>query len=105
MLVRVEKPASIPANLSHPANSTVDITVGNFDDRTALPQGSEHFATAQGVIGPLRIQALDPANPNDTGAPVTTATSLDPQKGVSHTFTIAKLGVNVPIAPKSKVTF
>jgi hypothetical protein len=105
MLGSEDQPAYMPSSLTLPANSTVQITVVNFDDATALPPGSEQFATATGVIGPLRIQALDPTKPNDTSAAVTTATSLDPQKGVSHTFTIAKLGINVPIAPKSKVTF
>ena len=105
MLGSKDKPAYMPSSLTLPANSTVEITVVNFDDATALPQGSEQFATATGVIGPLHIQAMDPSNPNDASAPVTTATALDPQKGVSHTFTISKLGINVPIAPKSKVTF
>jgi len=105
MLGSEEKPAYMPSNLVLPANSLVSITVVNFDDATALPAGSEQFAAAKGVRGPLQIQALDPANPNDTSGAVTTATSLDPAKGVSHTFTITALGINVPIAPKSRVTF
>jgi hypothetical protein len=105
MLNSDDKPAYMPSDLTLPANSTVIITVVNFDDATALPAGSEQFATAKGVVGPLQIQAMDTKNPNDTSAPVTTATSLDPAKGLSHTFTILALGINVPIAPKSRETF
>jgi hypothetical protein len=105
MLGSDDMPAYLPSTLSLPADSTVTITVVNFDDATALPAGSEQFAVAQGVIGPLQVQALDPTKPNDTSAPVDTTTAMDPAKGVSHTFTIAKLGINVPIAPKSRTTF
>jgi len=100
-----DMPAYLPSTLTLPANSTVTITVVNFDDPTPLAAGSEQFATAKGIIGPMQIQALDTKNPNDTSAPVTKAMSLDPQNGVSHTFTITKLGINVPIAPASRVTF
>lgn len=105
MLQDDDMPAYMPSSLTLPANSTVTITVVNFDDATALPAGSEKFATASGVIGPVEVQALDSKNPNDTSAPVTKVTSMDPQNGVSHTFTITKLGLNVPIAPKSRTTF
>jgi hypothetical protein len=104
MLGSKEMPAYIPAALTLPANTTVTVTIVNFDDATALPRGSEQYATARGVIGPLSIQQLDAANPN-ADAPATTATALDPEAGVSHTFTISKLGINVPVAPKSKTTF
>jgi hypothetical protein len=33
------------------------------------------------------------------------ASSLNPDTGVSHTFTIARLGVNVAIAPHAVTTF
>ncbi|HZS15111.1 MAG TPA: hypothetical protein VFC09_10970 [Candidatus Dormibacteraeota bacterium] len=104
MLGSNEMPAYVPSTLTLPANTTVSITIVNFDDATALPAGSEQFATATGVTGPLQVQALDPTDPN-ADAPATAVTSMDPQSGVSHTFTIAKLGINVPIAPKSKTTF
>ncbi len=105
MLGGGDMPAYVPSALTLPANSTVIITVVNFDDPTALPAGSEGFAVAKGVIGPLQVQALDPKKPNDTSAPVAAVTSMDPQKGVSHTFTITTLGINVPIAPQSRTTF
>ena len=97
-------PAYLPSSFSVPAYSTVTITVTNFDDATALPAGSEKYASAMGVSGPLSIQKLDPTNPN-AEAPATQATRLDPATGVSHTFTVAKLGLSVPIAPKSRTTF
>lgn len=97
-------PAYIPANPTLPANADVTITITNFDDATALTSGTEHYATASGIVGPLQVATIDPAKPNAPAA-VTSTTSLDPATGVSHTFTIPKLGVNVPIAPKSRTTF
>lgn len=94
-------PAFIPSDLTLPANSTVTITVIDFDSASALPA---QFATARGIIGALSIQPLDPTNPNAKAA-ATSATSLDPNTGVAHTFTIDSLGINVPIAPQSKTTF
>lgn len=94
-------PAYLPSDFTVPANTTVTITVTNFDDATALPA---QYATATGIIGKLTIQPLDPADPNATAAS-TTAASLDPDTGVSHTFTIPTIGLNVPIAPKAKTTF
>lgn len=105
MLNDNDKPAYMPSNLVVPANSTVTITVINFDDATALAPGTEQFATAKGIKGQLEIQPIDSTNPNDASATVTRATSLDPEKGVSHTFTIMQLGINVPIAPMSRETF
>lgn len=94
-------PAFLPSDFTIPANSTVTITVTNFDDPTALPA---QYATATGIIGQLSIQPFDPADPNAMG-PVTKTASLDPDTGVSHTFTVPSLGINVPIAPSAKTTF
>jgi hypothetical protein len=47
---------------------------------------------------------MDPADPNAPGT-TTRAIKLDPATGVSHTLTIAKLGLSIPIAPKSITTF
>lgn len=104
MLGTDEMPAFMPSALTLPANTTVTITVVNFDDPTALPAGSEQYATATGILGKVSVQPLDPTKPNED-APATLVSSMDPDKGVSHTFTIAKLGINVPIAPMSKTTF
>lgn len=106
MLSDDDKPAAMPSNLVLPANSTVTITVINFDDATPLAAGSEQFATAKGIRGQLEIQPIDGTNPNGPGTgPVTRTSSLDPANGVSHTFTITQLGINVPIAPMSRETF
>jgi len=98
-------PAYVPASFTLPANEDVTLTIVNFDDATALPAGSEDYATAKGIKGSLSIEPLDTVNPNGVAKAVTTATSLDPAKGVSHTFTIVKLGLNVPVAPKARTTF
>lgn len=104
MLGSDEKPAYLPSNPVLPANTDVTVTVMNFDDATALPAGSESFATPTGIVGDLSVAPLDPANPN-TNTPAKKVASLDPASGVSHTFTVAKLHLNVPIAPKSRTTF
>ena len=104
MLGGGESPAFIPANFTLPANSDVVITVVNFDDATALPPGAEKDAVPTGTLGALSVQPMDAATPN-AETPVTLVTSMDPAIGVSHTFTIAKLSLNVPIAPKSRTTF
>ena len=104
MLGTEEMPAFLPSALTLPADTDVSITVINFDDATALPTGSEQFAVATGVVGKVSVQPLDATKPNDD-TPATLVNSMDPATGVSHTFTISKLGINVPIAPKSKTTF
>ena len=97
-------PAYVPGNPTLPADASVTVTVTNFDDATALTAGTERYAVATGVVGALTVESIDPASPN---APGTTKSvlALDPYKGVSHTFTIPSLGLNVPIAPKSRTTF
>jgi hypothetical protein len=104
MLGGGENPAFIPSAFSLPANSDVIITVVNFDDATALPKGAEKYAVPTGTLGALSVQPMDPSKPNDE-TPASQVTRMDPTTGVSHTFTIAKLGLNVPIAPKSRTTF
>ena len=104
MLGGGDNPAFVPAAFTLPANSDVVITVVNFDDATALPKGAEKYAVPTGTVGALSVQPMDPAKPNAETA-ATQVTSMDPATGVSHTFTIAKLGLNVPIAPKSRTTF
>ena len=104
MLTSDVGPAVMPSSFSLPAHSDVTITVTNFDDATALPASAAEFAVAEGTTGPLTVETMDPANPNLAGT-VSSVDRLDPATGVSHTFTIAALGVNVPIPPKSKTTF
>ncbi len=94
-------PAYIPGSFTLPANATVTVTVTDFDDNTALPAV---YATATGIEGAMTIQAINSQHPNGYG-PTRSATVLDAKVGVGHTFTIAALGLNVPIAPNAKTTF
>ncbi len=94
-------PAYIPGAFTLPANATVTVTVTDFDDATALPA---QYASATGIKGPMRIQALNAEHPNGYG-PTNSATVLNAQTGVGHTFTITAIGLNVPIAPHARTTF
>lgn len=104
MLGGGEMPAYLPGNFSVPANADVTVTITNFDDATALTPGTEQFASATGIKGSMSVQPLDATNPNGPATPQLLS-ALDPAKGVSHTLTVAKLGLNVPIAPKAVTTF
>jgi hypothetical protein len=104
MLGTDDMPAYIPAYPSVPANSRVRVEIVNFDDATPLTGGLVQFAKVKGTVGGLiQVQPLDAKNPNGdvTGRAVS---ALDPAN-VSHTFTIDKLGINVPIAPKARTIF
>ena len=101
MLESTTGPAYVPSNFTLPAGSDVTITIVNFDDVTPLPA---QFAAARGTTGPLTVQTFDATNPNRVGA-TRSVQRLDASTGVSHTFTIAALGLNVPIAPHSRTTF
>jgi hypothetical protein len=106
MIGHNEFPAFIPSDFTLPANSTVIVTITNFDDATALPKGQEAYASVEGTTdGTFRVQAINPKDPNGNKGVARTATNLNPTTGVSHTFTIKALGVNVPIAPMSRTTF
>ena len=94
-------PAYVPSTFTLPANQLVTLTVVNFDNATALPA---QYAKTSGIVGPMTIQTLDSVHPNAAGT-TTQTTSLDPNTGVAHTFTMPDLGLNVPIAPMSRVTF
>src|SRR5437870_10128976 len=81
-------PAVVPSNIVLPANTTVDITIVNYDDTTPLGAGSEQYAQAYGIVGTLAVSDLDAVNPN-AAKPVRHVKSLDAATEVSHTFTIA----------------
>jgi hypothetical protein len=105
MIGRTEYPAYIPSDMVLPANSTVVVTVTNFDDATPLPKGSEIYARAQGIVGgTFSVTPIDPKDPNGAAGPTRMLSSLDPAE-VSHTLTVPGLGLNVPIAPHARVTF
>ncbi len=105
MIGKTEYPAFIPSDIVLPANATVVVTITNFDDATPLPKGSEAYARAQGIVGgTFTVTPIDPKNPNGSAGSTRTLASLDPND-VSHTLTVAGLGLNVPIAPHARVTF
>lgn len=105
MIGRTEYPAFIPSDIVLPANSTVVVTVTNFDDATPLAKGTEQYARAQGIVGDsFTVTPIDPKYPNSSAGASTTLTALDPND-VSHTLTAPGLGLNVPIAPHARVTF
>lgn len=98
-------PAFLPSALTVPANTEVTVTVANFDGATPLTGAAEKYAKSSGIKGSLSCSTLDPTNPN---AAATTAakptTSVDPSL-VSHTFTVAALGLNVPICAMGTTSF
>ena len=105
MIGKTEFPAYVPSNFSLPAHATVVVTITNFDDATALPKGSETYATAAGLVGgTFTVTPIDLKDPNGAVGPTQTLSSLDPAK-VSHTFTVPGLGINVPIAAHARVSF
>ena len=88
MLGTSDMPAYIPAYASVPSNATVRVEIVNFDDATPLVGGLAVFSKVSGTVGNT-----------------ITVVPLDPQNGVGHTFTIAELGLNVPVAPKARTIF
>lgn len=105
MIGHTEFPAYVPSDFTLPANSTVVITVTNFDNATPLPKGSEQYADVTGTVGgTMTTTPIVAAYPNRVGGPAATLSKLDPN-AVSHTFTIAALGINVPIPAMSRTTF
>ena len=104
MLGTDDMPAYIPAFPSIPAYSRVRVEIVNFDDATPLIGALEQFANVKGTVGgTIQVAALDAKDPNAT-ASSQTLTALDPQN-VSHTFTVAKLGINIPVAAKARTIF
>jgi hypothetical protein len=105
MIGKTEYPAYVPSDFTLPAHSTVVVTITNFDDATALPKGAETYAKASGLVGgTFTVTPIDLKDPNGSAGPPQTVSSIDPA-AVSHTFTIAALGINVPIAAHARVTF
>lgn len=105
MIGHTEFPAYVPSNPTLPANSTVVVTITNFDDATALPADMKQYASVSGTVADtVQVTPIDPADPNGSAGPTKAISTLDP-KAVSHTFTVPGLGLNVPIAAQSRVTF
>lgn len=105
MIGHTEYPAYVPSDFTLPANSTVIVTITNFDNATPLPKGSEIYAKVSGTVGGTMTTApIKAAYPNRAAGPSQTLAALDPA-AVAHTFTIAALGINVPIPAMSRTTF
>lgn len=105
MLGTSDMPAYIPAYASVPSNATVRVEIVNFDDATPLVGGLAVFSKVSGTVGnTITVVPLDPKHPNVVGDGAVLS-ALDPQNGVGHTFTIAELGLNVPVAPKARTIF
>ncbi len=97
-------PAYMPSVFSLPGNTTVTVTVTNFDDATALPANSAQFAKASGIDkNSFLLAPMDPRNPN--AYVVAKPTSQLELSNIAHTFTIGQINLNVPIAPESTTTF
>jgi hypothetical protein len=104
MLGTQDMPAYIPAFPAVPSNATVRVETVNFDDATPLTGALTEFAKVTGTVGDtITVAPLDPTQPNTAGSPQVLS-SLDPQN-VSHTFTVAELGINVPVAPRARTIF
>lgn len=105
MIGKTEYPAFVPSDVSLPANSTVTVTITNFDDATPLPKGAEQFAAVSGTVGDVvTVTPIDLKDPNGSGGPTSIVAKLA-LADVSHTFTVPGLGLNVPIPAHSRTTF
>lgn len=79
-----------PANFTIPSDVNVIVTITNYDN------GTNHVPDFSGkVTGTVGDTALI------NGQSVSSISG----QNVSHTFTIASLGVNIPLPPSSTVTF
>lgn len=98
-------PAYLPSSMTVPAYAEVTVTVANFDGNTPLVGAATKYAKATGISGKLSSRVLDPVDPNAASkAAAHYSMSVDPS-GVSHTFTVDSLGLNVPICGNCQTTF
>jgi hypothetical protein len=104
MLGTNDMPAYMAAYPAIPSNATVRVEIVDFDDATPLTGGLTQFAKVAGTVGgTITVTPLNPQDPNTIGASQVFS-ELDPQN-VSHTFTVAGLGINIPVAPKARTVF
>lgn len=90
---------------SPPAYSTIFVTMTNFDNATPLAKETESYAKVSGTLDNAAfVTPLKVTNPNGAGGATTSIGSLSPA-AVSLTFTIAALGINVPIAAHARTKF
>jgi hypothetical protein len=105
MTGKVGWPVYLHSDFQLPANSTVIVTVTNFDNATPLPKGGQLLAQASGIVGgSFSVTPIKATDPNGSAGPGKTETALNPAQ-VSHTFSLPALGINVPIAPNARTTF
>ncbi|MHB8394062.1 MAG: cupredoxin domain-containing protein [Candidatus Dormibacteria bacterium] len=98
-------PAYLPSDFTVPANSTVKVTVTDFDNTTPLTGVLTKYAKVTGTVGgTMLVQAINPQAPNTVIGGVHQMSSLAPTL-VAHTLTIPRLGINVPMAGQSRITF
>lgn len=97
-------PVFLPANFTLPAHATVTVHIINFDGADDMSQLSMYAKVTGTVDNTVTVQDMSSDDPNNLGSP-TTSSALDVASGVSHTFTIPQLDVNVPIAPQAVTTF
>ncbi len=98
-------PAYVPADFTLPAYSTVKVTVTDFDTATPLTGALTKFSKVTGTVGGvMQVQGINPLAPNTTVGAVHTMSYLAPSQ-VAHTLTIPRLGINVPMAGQSRITF
>ena len=98
-------PAYVPSSFTVPANSTIKVTVTDFDTATALTGGLVKYSKVTGTVGgTMQVQAINPKAPNTLLGNAHTMSYLAPAL-VAHTLTIPALGINVPMAGQSRITF
>ncbi|HUY54285.1 MAG TPA: hypothetical protein VMV23_03900 [Candidatus Nanopelagicaceae bacterium] len=98
-------PAFVPSDFTVPANSSVKVTVTDFDNATPLTGALTKFAKVTGTVGNvMQVQGINPLAPNTKVGAAHTVSSLAPSQ-VAHTLTISQLGINVPMAGQSRITF
>ena len=100
-----EGPAYVPSDFTVPAHSTVKVTVTDFDNATPLTGALSKYARVTGTVGGvMTVQGINPVAPNTTVGAPRTMSYLAPDL-VAHTLTIPRLGINVPMAGQSRITF
>lgn len=98
-------PAYVPSSFTIPAYSTVKVTVTDFDGTAPLTGKLVKYSKVTGTVGgTMQVQPINVQSPNTTTGPVKTMNYLAPDL-VAHTLTIPALGLNVPMAAQSRITF
>ncbi len=98
-------PAYVPSSFAVPAHAAVTVTVTDFDTATPLTGKLVRYAKVTGTVGNrMTVQPIDVLAPNRLTAPTRTLAGLAPSQ-VGHTFTVAALHLNVPMAGDARTTF